>query len=164
MKNISLRITVAMVLVILGCVLFWWKTYPFPGKDDFRKNEKQYTKIIDLLSGDSFSHVTYLWDLSVVNDGIRCYYRDDVDCKTRYAEIINEEALLAETYFQKCPNGIIKISKWWWLNNFFEVVYLYSKDGFSVLPSRARGRINDHVILYHNYSDTYTTEDACQLK
>ena len=68
------------------------------------------------------------------------------------------------TFFLKYPNWIIKISKWWWINNFFETVYVYSKEEFKELPHRMHEKINDQVITYLNHDSTYSASNLCNVK
>ena len=156
-------------LIVLSVIWYGYYLYHYslPWKDDFQVNGERYMEIVNLLNTDEYKDVVSIWGnmkcLEFINS-TPYYCQENIQYEQKYIDIMDTVAKIKNTYFSKCPNGVIKISKVGWINRIFEVVYVYSKDGFPELPEYMKEKINNQFITYLNYDGTYSGSNVCRVK
>lgn len=155
------------MLISLAWYGYYIYHYSLPWKDDFQLRGEKYIEIVNLLNTDEYKDVVSLgWKMKCLEliSSTPDYCQKNIQYEQKYIDIMNRAAEIKNTYFLKCPDGIVKISKGGWINRIFEVVYVYSKDGFPVPPQYMKEKINNQVITYFNHDGTYSGSNACRVK
>lgn len=170
MKKIKFKIILPIIIFILiTSIIYYFYNYPLPWKRDFEKNWDKYIDIINILKNDEYNNLqSFWWEGSIIQfkDSLDDYWKNDkIEYEDKYKYLLKKVSYIRwNTYFLICPNWIIKISKWWWLNHIFETVYLYSENWFAELPNRTKEKLNNNFITYFNYDSTYSASNLCNVK
>lgn len=165
------------ILIIVYASIFWacYGIYYFyvhtilwalPSKEDFTKHEKEYMEVINLLNTETFKEVLSVWWKWITLKNNDYCTIDRNNCLEKYLGLIGKVSQLDDdASFSVCPGGIIKIEKWWLINNYYEVTYVYSVLGFKIIPSLMVAQINDKIIIHHNYEGhDYSADYYCRLQ
>lgn len=158
-----------VLMLIISYIIYYWNNYPFPWKKDFKKNGEVYIEIINLLNQPEYNKIKsfwWKWNLIQFTDSSDNYReKNGYEYEDKYNILLKKlENIDSTTYFKVCQNWYIKISKWWRLNNFFDIVYIYSKNWFQKKPELTDQIINDNFITYFNYDWTYSESNSCNVK
>lgn len=160
-----MKIIISLTILLVIWYGYYLYHYSLPWKDDFRVNGERYMEIVNLLNINEYKDVVSVWGkLIKFNNSEPDYYKKNIQYEQKYIDLITGVAKIKDTYFRKCPDWIVKISKGGWINRIFEVVYVYSKDGFSESPEYMKEKINDQFITYFNYDGTYSGSNVCKVK
>lgn len=120
------------------------------------------------MNQDEYKDVVSFWgkvDFLQLKDSWPNYDKEKIVYPQKYIDLMQKASEIDNTYFNRCGDDIIKIEKWWRINMFFELNYTYSKKWFKEMPKLTREKINDHMIVHHNYEwRDYSADYYCKVQ
>lgn len=151
------------ILILFIFVIYFIEYYLPPSSADYYINGNNYKNMIELLSNKENENIFSIWAnwITFSNWNI-CLFKKN--CDEKYSSVFNEIHKLSNTYFTKCSNNFIKIHKWWLINNYLNYAYVYSNKWFDINPVNLIQKINNNIIVYFNYDDTYTQSWNCKVE
>ena len=169
--NNKTRIVITVAIIIISLIwgfVFYWKYYLFPSKYDFQRNGEKYMEIINLMNQDEYGDIVSMGSdikfLKLKNSGPD-YYKEKIIHPQKYINIVEKVSKIWNTHFTRCWEDFIKINKWWTLNRYFELTYVYSKKWFKEMPKLMREIIDEHMIIHHNAEwYDYSADYYCKVQ